>query len=247
MIFDALLLDRLRSANNVVFFTGAGASIESGIPTFRGGKDSFWVDFDVETFATLDGFLNNPKQVWQWYAQRRLQIQGLQPNLGHQVMARWQAKASKVTVITQNIDNLHQRAGSQAVLELHGNIAQYKCVRHHPVTTSVDLTVSEPPLCPQCGTLIRPNVVWFHEALPASTLNLAEIASFESDVFVSIGCSMNVQPAASLPYLASQCGAYVLQINPESTDLDEYAHCNLRGKSGEVMPKLWEAVWGECL
>ena len=217
MIFDALLLDRLRSANNVVFFTGAGASIESGITTFRGGKDSFWVDFDVETFATLDGFLNNPKQVWQWYAQRRLQIQGLQPNLGHQVM------------------------------ELHGNIAQYKCVRHHPVTTSVDLTVSEPPLCPQCGTLIRPNVVWFHEALPASTLNLAEIASFESDVFVSIGCSMDVQPAASLPYLASQCGAYVLQINPESTDLDEYAHCNLRGKSGEVMPKLWEAVWGECL
>ena len=246
MQFDDELITRLRQAQRLVFFTGAGASTESGVPTFRDSKNSFWVDFDVKTFATASGFDRNPVRVWQWYAERRQQLQTLAPNPAHRMIADWQDKAPSVSVITQNIDGLHQRAGSKEVIELHGNIATYKCFDNgHPAKLDDHTRDMHPPHCQLCGSLLRPDVVWFGEELLAEAYELAEHVSFNSDVFISIGSSLEVYPAASLPLNASRCGAYLLQINPKTTMIDEFANCNLRGKAGEIMPLLWQAVWQE--
>ncbi len=242
--FDDVLIKALREAKNVVFFTGAGASAESGIPTFRSGADGLWGDFDMEDYATSEGFTRNPKKVWQWYRDRRQDMADLQPNTAHNVIARWQKKASNVTVITQNIDNFHQDAGSDHVIELHGNIHQFKCLNDHPVGASSVTTLDEPPLCEICGSLVRPDVVWFNEPLPQEAFEHAEMFSRESSVFVAVGCSMDVYPAAFLPAFAASSGAYLIQINPEVSAFDKYAH-TLRGKAGEVLPQLWLAVWGE--
>ena len=245
LVFDDLLIKHLRDAENVVFFTGAGASAESGVPTFRASADSIWVDFDVEVYGTLDGFMNNPSKVWQWYRDRRQDMAALQPNIAHHVIARWQEKTPNVRVITQNIDNFHQDAGSEHVIELHGNIHHFKCMNDHPVDHSIDENLNEPPLCKVCGSLIRPDVVWFNEPLPEEAFDLANVISRESSVFITVGCSMEVQPAAFLPIFAANGGAYIVQINPEATSFDKYAH-TLQGKAGEVLPQLWEAVWGEA-
>lgn len=247
MQFDNELLQRLRQAENIVFFTGSGVSVESGIPTFRDSKNALWGDFDALTFATEFGFCADPAKVWQWYAERRKRMQTLLPNPGHRVIAAWQDKVSDTKVITQNIDGLHQRAGSREVLELHGNIMRNKCfAMGHPYLQLVvdDL---QPPRCRECDSLIRPDIVWFNEELPLATYTLAEHISFNCDVFVSIGTSLEVYPAKTLPINSQRCEAYLIQINPQSTDLDKAANCNLRGKSGEVLPLLWEAVWGESL
>ena len=242
--FDMGLINALREAENVVFFTGAGASAESGVPTFRAGMDSLWVDFDADVYGTLDGFLNSPKKVWQWYKEQRQNMANLQPNIAHDVIARWQEKTPNVVVITQNIDNFHQDAGSDLVIELHGNIHHFKCLNNHPVeSTSVD-SFDAPPLCEICGSLVRPDVVWFNEPLPQEAFDHAEMFSRESSVFIAIGCSMEVHPAAFLPAFAASGGAYLVQINPEASVFDKYAH-TLRGKAGEVLPQLWQAVWGE--
>ena len=248
MQFDDELITRLRQAQRVVFFTGAGASTESGVPTFRDSTNSFWVDFDVETFATASGFYANPARVWQWYAERCQQLQTLAPNPAHRVIAGWQDKAPSVTVITQNIDGLHQRAGSKEVIELHGNIATYKCFDHgHPAEHDASPSDALPPHCQLCGSLLRPDVVWFGEKLPAEAYEQAEHASYNSEVFISIGSSLEVYPAASLPLTASRCRAYLIQINPKVTMIDKFADCNLRGKAGEILPLLWQAVWQEQL
>lgn len=247
MQFDDELLNRLRQAQRVVFFTGAGTSTESGVPTFRDEQNSLWVNFDASRFATKSGFRANPSQVWQWYAERRRQLQTLSPNPAHRVIAAWQDKAAGVTVITQNVDGFHQQAGSRNVIELHGNIAANKCLDYgHPAP--MDMSPSDqPPHCQHCGSLLRPDIVWFGEELPAVAYNLAEELSFDCEVFVCIGCSMEVYPAASLPFNAARCGAYLIQINPQATPLDEIANCNLHGKVGEILPQLWQAVWQEPL
>ena len=242
--FDEGLIKALREAENIIFFTGAGASAESGVPTFRTGTDSLWVDFDVEDYATLDGFNRNPQKVWQWYKGRRENMAALQPNVAHHVIARWQEKAPRVTVITQNIDNFHQDAGSDLVIELHGNIHHFKCLNDHPVESSSVDNSEEPPLCEICGSLVRPDVVWFNEPLPQEAFDHAEMFSRECSVFIAVGCSMEIQPAAFLPAFAVGSGAYLVQINPEASAFDKYAH-SLRGKAGEVLPQLWRAVWGE--
>jgi NAD-dependent deacetylase len=246
MQFDSELIKRLREAEHVVFFTGAGASAESGVPTFRESQNSIWADFDVNTYATAQGYQANPTLVWQWYAEQRRKLQALKPNPTHQVIAAWQHKMAGVTVITQNIDNLHQRAGSREMIELHGNIGTYKCfAQGHPVSHDAMISDEQPPHCEQCGSLLRPDVVWFEEELPVEAFNQAEYFSFNCDVFVSIGCSLEVYPASTLPIKTARCGAYLVQINPHETQLDDLAHCNLRGKAGEIMPLLWQAVWDE--
>ena len=247
MLFDDELLSRFRQAERLIFFTGAGASTESGIPTFRNSENSFWVDFDTSTFATEFGFWADPTRVWQWYRERRQQLQTLAPNPAHRVMAAWQDKAPYVSVITQNIDGFHQLAGSRNVIELHGNIANNKCIAFGHQIHGVGIDVLTPPRCPQCDTLVRPDIVWFDEELKIEDYQRAEQLSFNSDVFVSIGCSMEIYPAAQLPVNASQSGAYLIQINPMETPLDSYVNCNLRGKAGEILPLLWEAVWLESL
>lgn len=248
MQFDIELIKRLREAEQVVFFTGAGASAESGVPTFRESQNSIWAEFDVNTYATASGYQANPTLVWQWYIEQRRKMQVLEPNPAHQVIAAWQNKTARVTVITQNIDGFHQRAGSREVIELHGNIGTYKCFDHgHPVAHDAIISDEQPPYCQQCGSQLRPNVVWFEEELPVEAFNQAEYFSFNCDVFVSIGCSLEVYPASTLPISTAHCGAYLVQINPHETKLDKVANCNLRGKAGEIMPKLWEAVWGKLI
>ncbi|WP_262966125.1 SIR2 family NAD-dependent protein deacylase [Methylobacter psychrophilus] len=160
MQFDDKLVIPLREAQSIVFFTGAGASTESGVPTFRDSKNSFWVDFDVKTYATTSGFSANPARVWQWYAERCQQLQIVAPNPAHRVIAAWQAKAHSVSVVTQNIDGLHQRAGSKKVIELHGNLATYKCFDYgHPAEHQVRSSNELPPHCKFCGSLLRPDIV----------------------------------------------------------------------------------------
>ncbi len=248
MQFDDQLIKRLREAQHVVFFSGAGASAESGVPTFRDSHNSFWVDFDAGTFATASGYYANPDRVWQWYAEQRLKLRALTPNPAHRVIAAWQNKASNVTVITQNIDGFHQRAGNHKVIELHGNIGTYKCFDHgHPAEHDANISDEKPPHCQQCGGLLRPDVVWFSEELPAEAFTQAKHSSANCDVFVSIGCSLEVYPASTLPINAAHGGAYLVQVNPHATLLDEIADCNLRGKAGEIMPLLWQAVWREQL
>lgn len=246
--FEKQLLNRLRKAERIVFFTGAGASQESGVPTFREGTSSLWGDFDPQTYATLNGFDNNPAKVWNWYSERRQAVRALKPNSTHQVIAAWEQKATHVTVVTQNIDGFHQRAGSQAVIELHGSLAMDKCRKHsHRFPHDFDQLIDQPPQCPICKSLLRPDVVWFAEELPENAYESAEIKVLESDVFVSVGCSMEIYPAASLAYKAAHCGAYVVQINTQETSLDKVADCNLHGKAGEVLPAIWQAVWGDNL
>lgn len=245
MHFDNDLIRRLRDAQRLVFFTGAGISRESGIPTFREGANKIWGDFDPELYASQRGFDAHPAKVWQWYSELRRQNQALQPNAAHHVVAAWQKKAKSVSVITQNIDGFHQRAGSREVIELHGNIGMDKCVRHsHQVMHDFDTKNTEPPQCEHCNSMLRPDIVWFDENLPMDAFNLAEEQSFNCDVFVCIGCSMKVYPAASMPVNAARCGAYLVQINPQKTLLDKIANRNLHGNAGEVLPALWYAVWG---
>lgn len=247
MEFNPELLKRLRQTQRLVFFTGAGASRESGVPTFREGPNSLWTDFDPSIYATLSGFDNNPAKVWSWYCERRQQLKTLQPNPTHHVIAAWQRKAS-VTVITQNIDGFHQRAGSMDVIELHGSLLMDKCRDHgHRVAHDFDKPALEHPRCRECNCLLRPDVVWFAEALPEDAYDRAELESYNTEVFISIGCSMEIYPAASLPYAAKGCGAFVIQINPEQTELDGFAVYNLRGQSGEILQALWQAVWQENL
>lgn len=247
MNFDDELLDRLRNAERVVFFTGAGASQESGIPTFREDENSLWGNFDPRIYASPDGFDRQPEKVWQWYSERRRQLNTLQPNPTHHVIAAWQQKAPHVTVVTQNIDGFHQQAGSLDVIELHGSLTRNKCRKHgHLFSHDFDDMSGQHPHCTECGSLLRPDVVWFNEVLPEAAYERAESVSSTYEVFFSIGCSMDVYPANVLPYRAKRCGAYLVQINPEQTDLDDYADCNLHGKSGEVLPALWQAVWEEA-
>ena len=245
MHFDYDLLRRLREAQQLVFFTGAGISRESNLPTFREGKNNVWGDFDPNLYASQQGFNDHPAKVWQWYSERRRQIQALQPNAGHHVIAAWQYKTPKVTVITQNIDGFHQRAGSLDVIELHGNIAMDKCVRHnHRFAHDFNNPTQQPPQCEYCNSMLRPDVVWFDEELPEDAFNMAHELSFNCEVFVCIGCSMEVYPAASMPINASRYGAYLIQINPQETLLDKIADHNLHHKAGDILPALWQAIWG---
>ncbi len=248
MLFDDELIRRLRHAKHLVFFTGAGISAESGIATFRDHQDSLWINFNVADFATAAGFCSDPARSWQWYAERRRQIQLLSPNPAHQVIACWQDKMPNVNVITQNIDGFHQQAGSKDVIELHGNLSKNKCFDHgHVADQDVGGTDLQIPKCSLCNSLLRPDVVWFDEELPTAAFDQAEHLSFNSEVFVSIGCSLEVHPAASLPLNASRSGAYLIQINPNFTQLDGIANCNIHGKAGEILPLLWQSVWREPL
>jgi NAD-dependent deacetylase len=231
------LLERLKRADSIAAFTGAGMSAESGVPTFR-GNDGIWKKFRPEELANLDAFLRNPALVWEWYAARRNIISGVRPNAGHFALARMEHFLPLVTVITQNIDNLHRRAGSTRVFELHGNIERSYCMKcgrnenpEMPSTGSI-------PKCPGCGGLIRPDVVWFGEMLPEEQWNGAVRALASADVVLSIGTSGVVFPAAGLPLMARRNGAYVVEINTEKTDMTPDVDEFLQGKSGDVLPML---------
>ncbi len=235
--FSDRLSSRLRSVQAVVAFTGAGISAESGVPTFR-GKEGIWKAMRPEELASMDAFLRDPSLVWGWYSQRRAIIQSVQPNDGHRALVEMEALFGGLPVITQNIDNLHRRAGSSTVHELHGNIERNYCLRCGAMAGAEVLLKEGRPTCVRCGGLVRPDVVWFGELLPEDAWDASLHAAGSADLFLSIGTSGIVYPAASLPLHAKRSGAFLVEINPEPTPLTSSADEFLQGSAGTVLPAL---------
>lgn len=236
------LLVRLRQPGLILFLTGAGVSAESGIPTFRDALTGLWSRYRPEQLATPAAFEADPGLVWRWYGWRRARVSKAQPNPGHVALAELGRRLDQPLLVTQNVDGLHQRAGSENVIELHGNIFRDVCVRNrHPICP--DTTGAEqPPVCPRCGSPARPDVVWFGETLPANAIETAQRAARCCRVFFSIGTSAMVYPAAELAHIARDSGAAIVEINPEPTPLTSFADFVLRGASGEVLPALNEGL-----
>lgn len=235
------LIKRLSTAQSVTVLTGAGASAESGIPTFR-GRGGLWRDFRAEDLATRDAFERNPMLVWEWYMWRRDIIRKAAPNLGHLTLAALESKFSDFTLITQNVDGLHQRAGSKNVVEIHGNIMRNRCFAcAAPLgDTSLD-TAGQPAAC-GCGGLARPDVVWFGELLSSQALKLAWDAAGRADVYLAIGTSSVVQPAAGLTDIARRAGAFTVEINPERTEMSSQFDETIRLPAGMALPFLLDAL-----
>lgn len=237
------LITNLQQAQRIVVLTGAGISAESGIPTFREAQTGLWAQYDPQELATPEAFRRQPRLVWEWYAWRRKLISQAQPNPGHIALAQMAQHVPHFTLVTQNIDNLHQLAGSPAVLELHGNIGRSKCFREGVIVTEWAETGAVPPRCPHCGDLLRPDVVWFGESLPQKILEQAIAAASQCDILFSVGTSGLVHPAASLPLLAREHGAITVEINPQRTPLTPHMSYHLAAPSGELLPELVAAAW----
>jgi len=232
------LVEAVRTARHIVVMTGAGISAESGVPTFRDAQTGLWAQYDPEELATPGAFRRNPSLVWDWYSWRRELVSQAEPNPGHFALAELAARVPRLTLITQNVDGLHQRAGSQDVIELHGNILRVKCSADGRIIASWPATNETPPPCPECGAPLRPDVVWFGEALPMLALNRAAKAAEQGDLFLSIGTSALVHPAASLAYVALQRKAVVAEINLDPTPLTAVATIAWHGRAGELLPQL---------
>lgn len=240
------LIHTLRKSEHIVALTGAGISAESGIPTFRDAQSGLWTKYKAEELATPQAFERNPSLVWEWYTWRRELISKASPNDGHLALAEIEAhqrrKGKKFTIITQNVDGFHLEAGSKNVIELHGNIQRTNCSKHgHLVDTWSD-SDEIPPRCPICNSMLRPDVVWFGENLPTQAIDMAWEAAKSCDVCFSIGTSGTVEPAASLPYLASQKGALIIEINPNRTPLTPKADFVIRSPSGQSLHILAELI-----
>jgi NAD-dependent deacetylase len=237
-------LAALRDARRVAVLTGAGISAESGIPTFRDAMTGLWSRFRPEELATPEAFRRDPRLVWEWYEWRRQLVAAARPNAGHSAIDALQSRVPSCTVITQNVDGLHQDAGTRGVIELHGNIRRTRCSAEDRIVAEWAATGEAPPRCPQCGAPLRPDVVWFGEALPAAALAAAESAARGCDVFLSIGTSAVVYPAAALPLAALGAGARVAELNRDATPLSGEATWSFRGAAGELLPALLTAAWG---
>jgi NAD-dependent deacetylase len=244
--FPNSLIERLRAAQRVAVLTGAGISAESGVPTFREAQTGLWARYRAEELATPEAFRRNPSLVWEWYTWRRELVCAARPNPGHTALAEMELRFPAFTLITQNVDGLHQRAGSGQrfpVIELHGNIQRTRCWQENTLVDTWEETGVIPPRCPKCGGLLRPDVVWFGETLPQEALHIALQATQECEVFFSIGTSGLVEPAASLPVLALQAGKFVIEVNPNPTPLTNQASYVLRGFAGEILPAVVQAIW----
>lgn len=229
----------MRAARRIAVLTGAGMSAESGVPTFRDAQTGLWAKFDPMQLATEEAFRANPKMVSDWYAFRRDMIAKVEPNAGHRALAAFaQRHPDRMTLITQNVDGLHQRAGSADVLALHGNIFEDKWLDSPKACCNAEAAVAgSPPYCDRCGNMLRPNVVWFGEALSIHTLAAAEEAAQDCDLMLVVGTSGVVYPAAGL---ARRAAGKVVIINPEPTELDDAADAVLRGKAAQALPELLE-------
>ena len=231
-------LARFAAAKKVAVLTGAGVSAESGVPTFRDAQTGFWANFNAEDLATPRAFRRNPRLVWEWYDWRRKLVADAKPNPAHFALVEMEKLFPQFELITQNVDSLHQRAGSRKVVELHGNITRTKCFDEGTIISNWPETTDVPPKCPNCGGLLRPDVVWFEEPLPEREMQLALEASTQCELFLSIGTSTMVYPAASLPFEALRGGATVVEINPEPTPFTAKADFVLAGPAGVVLPGL---------
>jgi NAD-dependent deacetylase len=233
-MFTEKLLLRVRGASSVTVLTGAGISAESGVPTFR-GKDGLWNNKKFEELAHIDAFKKNPEEFWKFYNWRREKIKGIKPNLGHFALVDMARHFDEFTVITQNVDNLHRVAGTEHLIELHGNLLRDKC---SSCNQKYEAGAHAGIKCDKCGVFLRPDVVLFGESLNSDTLRQAQEASATCEVFFSIGTSGLVEPAASLPYLAKANGAYLVEINEEDTPLTTHMNESVRGQSGKILPRL---------
>ncbi len=254
-MIPATLIEQLQTAQNIVVLTGAGVSAESGIPTFRDALTGFWENYDPASLASEVGFLADPAFVWGWYEWRRKRVLIASPNPAHITLAASEKHIPSFTLITQNVDDLHERAGNTNVIHLHGSLHHPRCfacdepyaLPTSPQNTPVQNTEERipPPRCPCCGGLIRPGVVLFGEQLPVAAWQQAELVSRQCDLFLVVGTSGLVWPAANLPYKAIQNNIPVVQINPDITTFNDKATYNLIGKAGEILPKLYAAAFGQ--
>lgn len=238
--------DLIANSKRLVVLTGAGVSKESGVPTFRDALDGLWARYDPQQLATADAFRRNPKLVWDWYEYRRGLVRNAAPNPGHVALADLEDLLAHVVVITQNVDDLHQRAGSTDMIPLHGAIMRSKCFDNcQGMPTVIDVAAlpgfdpeQGPPECPHCGGWVRPDVVWFGEALPQYELNRAMQLSRQTDVMLVVGTSGVIYPAAGLPHVAKDAGAAVIEINPTRSGVTDSADVWLAGPSGELLPQV---------
>jgi NAD-dependent deacetylase len=222
--------------------TGAGISAESGVPTFRDAQTGLWAQYRPEDLATPEAFARDPQRVWQWYEWRRGLVRQAEPNPGHHALAELANRVPRFTLVTQNVDGLHQRAGSRDVVEYHGNLFRDRCSAEHAVRERATESASGLPECATCGALLRPDVVWFGEAIPGDAARRAEAAASACDVFLSIGTAAAVYPAAGLAAQARRGGATVIEINLEPTGLTDVADIALRGPAGQLLPSLVSAL-----
>lgn len=230
---------------SVAVLTGAGISAESGVPTFR-GEDGLWRTYRAEDLATPYAFSRDPQLVWEWYDWRRGLIARCRPNAAHHTLAEMERHLDDLTLITQNVDGLHQMAGSRNVVELHGNIWRMRCTQECQTpwedrTVPLAIVGGALPRCPRCGSLARPDVVWFGESLPGEALTAALAAAQRCQLMLVVGASAVVQPAASFPRLALRRGAYLVEINPQPTPLSDAAHELIREPAASALPRWWQA------
>ena len=227
----------LNKARSVAVLTGAGVSAESGVPTFR-GADGLWKQHRAESLATPEAFTRDPKLVWEWYDWRRTVLAQVRPNRGHYALAELEHRVPSFTLITQNVDGLHELAGSQNVLRVHGSIWRLRCLACGREQEDRRTPLPQvPPHC-ECGGMLRPGVVWFGESLPQDIWRQAEAASRAADLFLVVGTSAIVYPAAGLAHTAKAAGARVVEINVAATALSDAIDESLRGPSGELLPLL---------
>jgi len=228
-------------ARHVMVVTGAGMSAESGVPTFRDAQQGLWARFRPEDLATPEAFEADPDTVWSWYEWRRDLVARAQPNEGHRALAQLESLVPQLTLVTQNVDGLHERAGSREIVEFHGNLFANHCVEGHAVR-NVPRPCATPPSCPVCGSLVRPGVVWFGEAIPEAALARAVAGAGDCDVFLSVGTSSLVYPAAGLAHRARESGAVTVEINPDPTEFADVATYALAAPAGQALPALLAAV-----
>ncbi|MEM7504790.1 MAG: NAD-dependent deacylase [Pseudomonadota bacterium] len=238
LALSSALRAQLRQARRVCVLTGAGASAESGIPTFREAQSGLWARYDPLELATPEAFDRDPALVWTWYRWRRTLVQAAQPNAGHVALAALANRVPELTLITQNVDGLHQQAGSRDIVEFHGNLFVNRCADPACAQETAAICEAEVPRCPHCGDRLRPGVVWFGEAIPGHALQRAQSATEHCDVFISVGTSASVWPAAGLIGAAADAGATVIDINPHETELSATCAHRLIAKSARALPEL---------
>jgi NAD-dependent deacetylase len=250
MNLPAALIDALRRASRIVILSGAGVSAESGLSTFRDKQTGLWERFDPMQLATREAFARDPDLVWGWYEWRRMQVMRAAPNPGHLAIKQLADRVPRLTLITQNVDDLHERAGSDPVHHLHGRIAKPYCsdcgLEHSLPAAIPDEPANgrrlSPPSCTRCAGRIRPGVVWFGETLPEREWQLAALAAGDCEIFFCIGTSSTVFPAASLLPMAARAGAMTIQVNPAGSAPDRFTF-DLQGPSGVVLPRLMRQTW----
>lgn len=236
------LRSRWASAGSVAVLTGEGISAESGAPGFRDAQAGLWARWSPEDLATPQAFQRNPRLVWDWYRWRRELVRDAEPGAGHLALARLERRVPRFHLSTQNVDGLHQRAGSRNPVELHGNLFRDLCAYEGTEVELPAVVVESPPRCPRCGGPVRPGVVWFGEPLPRREMQEAETAAAGCDVYLVVGTSGLVHPACGLPDAARRAGAFVVEINPEPTPLTDSVHLFLRGPAGAALVSLLEAL-----